>query len=161
MGDEIDIQAEQTRLQAMPMAELKREFLKAFGWQHSTHNRSTLVRRILWRRQYGPLSPETVARAREIAQVVMVREIAPRGWPESAAEITALVKSPARDGRLPAPGTLLSREYQGREVLVTVGEDDFEYEGERYTSLSAIARKVTGTAWNGLLFFGLTQRKRT
>jgi hypothetical protein len=45
-----------------------------------------------------------------------------------------------------------------RTVLVKVLADDFEYEGRRYGSLSAVARVATGTRWSGLLFFGLTQR---
>ena len=49
----------------------------------------------------------------------------------------------------------LIREYQGVEHCVTVRDDDFEYQGRPYKSLSAIARAITGTQWNGLAFFGL------
>lgn len=55
----------------------------------------------------------------------------------------------------PATGTRLMREWNGQEHHVTVLEDGFEYRGQRYTSLSAIARSMTGTRWNGLVFFGL------
>jgi len=61
----------------------------------------------------------------------------------------------SRDRRLPLPGTLLVREYKGQSVVVKVLDEGFEYEGRRYKSLSAIAREVTGTKWNGFLFFGL------
>ena len=64
--------------------------------------------------------------------------------------------SPSRDRRLPLPGTLLSRAYQGRDLVVQVLDDDFAFEGRRYRSLSAIAREVTGSQWNGFVFFGLT-----
>jgi len=60
---------------------------------------------------------------------------------------------------LPKPGTLLSRRYAGREVVVKVLSEGFEYQTRNYRSLSAIARDVTGTRWNGLLFFGLTERR--
>jgi hypothetical protein len=60
----------------------------------------------------------------------------------------------------PATGTRLMREWNGQELHVTVLEDGFEYKGERYTSLSAIARKITGTRWNGLVFFGIKRDYR-
>jgi hypothetical protein len=60
---------------------------------------------------------------------------------------------------LPAPGTLLTRRVGDRRIVVKVLRDGFEYESRRYRSLSAIAREVTGTRWNGLLFFGLTDRR--
>jgi len=157
MGDEVDIQAEQARLKSLTMRELHDEHVRVVGWRHTTSNRSTLTRRILWHLRYGPLSAEVVRRARETAAQVLVREIPPRGWPV-VAETQA--PEPVRDPRLPMPGTVLTREYRGAVVTVTVGERDFEYEGVKYSSLSAVARAVTGTAWNGLLFFGLTQRKR-
>ena len=55
----------------------------------------------------------------------------------------------------PVAGTRLIREWQGVEHHVTVQTDGFEYQGRKYKSLSAIARAVTGTRWNGPLFFGL------
>lgn len=61
----------------------------------------------------------------------------------------------SRDRRLPLPGTLLVREYKGQSVVVKVLDEGFEYEGRRHKSLSTIAREVTGTKWNGFLFFGL------
>lgn len=62
----------------------------------------------------------------------------------------------ALDPRLPPPGTYLEREYKGRRVIVKVLVDGFECDGEIYRSLSAIAQEVTGTKWNGFLFFNLT-----
>ena len=59
----------------------------------------------------------------------------------------------------PIAGTRLIREYQGVEHCVTVRDQDFEYQGRPYKSLSAIARAITGTRWNGLLFFGLKNRR--
>jgi hypothetical protein len=59
----------------------------------------------------------------------------------------------------PAPGTLLLKRYKNDTISVTVLEHGFQY-GERiYKSLSAIARQVTGTQWNGYSFFGLSSRK--
>jgi hypothetical protein len=60
---------------------------------------------------------------------------------------------------LPKPGTLLMRRFGGQEILVKVLDRGFEYQSRNYRSLSAIAREATGTRWNGLLFFGLTERR--
>ena len=60
-----------------------------------------------------------------------------------------------RDHRRPVAGTRLVREWHGIEHTVTVREHDFEYEGHPYRSLSAVAREIAGTRWNGWLFFGI------
>jgi hypothetical protein len=57
-------------------------------------------------------------------------------------------------------GTRLVREWHGRICRVLVLEEGFEFDGERYASLSQIARTITGTQWSGPRFFGLTQRRR-
>jgi hypothetical protein len=59
----------------------------------------------------------------------------------------------------PLAGTCLVREYQGAEHSVTVLQDGYSYEGRPYASLSAIARAITGTRWNGWTFFGLKNRR--
>jgi hypothetical protein len=65
-----------------------------------------------------------------------------------------------RDPRLPPAGQVLEREHEGKTVRVKVHEEDFEYQGKKYRSLSAIAKKVTGTSWNGFLFFNLADRAK-
>ncbi len=66
-----------------------------------------------------------------------------------------------RDSRLPAPGTVLAREYKGKTCKIAVGESTFAYEGKTYTSLSALAREITGAASiNGYLWLGLTGAKQ-
>jgi len=57
------------------------------------------------------------------------------------------------------PGSRLVKEHGGRNHVVTVEDSGFRYEGELFTSLSAIAKHITGTHWNGLLFFGLRKRR--
>jgi hypothetical protein len=63
-------------------------------------------------------------------------------------------KAPKENRRLKT-GTVVVREYQGERHTVTVVPDGFEWHGSTYTSLSTIARAITGTAWNGPRFFGL------
>lgn len=65
------------------------------------------------------------------------------------------------DSRLPPPGSYLEREYKGRLIIVKVLIDGFEFEGKVYRSLSAIARAVTGTKWNGFLFFNIAAAGET
>src|SRR6516225_2476457 len=60
---------------------------------------------------------------------------------------------------LPKPGTRLMREWQGRSYEVLVLDDGFSWQGTHYGSLSAIARKITGTAWSGPLIFGLRSNR--
>lgn len=67
---------------------------------------------------------------------------------------------PPRDPRLPPRGTILRREHAGVVHRIVVLERGFRYAGRTWRSLSAIAHHVTGTAWNGLLWAGLTQRRR-
>jgi hypothetical protein len=63
-----------------------------------------------------------------------------------------------RDPRLPKPGTVLTRAFKNREIKVEVLDAGFRYDGKTWRSLSAIAREVSGTSWNGYLFMGLQTR---
>jgi len=64
----------------------------------------------------------------------------------------------SRDARLPVAGTRLTRLHQGQDIEVEVLEKGFRYQEQVYKSLSAVARQVTGTQWNGFAFFGLQGR---
>ena len=63
-----------------------------------------------------------------------------------------------RDYRLPIPGTTIEKKYKDQSYTIIVLKDDFEYKQKRYKSLSAIAKKITGSHWNGYGFFGLEKR---
>ena len=69
-------------------------------------------------------------------------------------------KAQIADPRNPVVGTKLIREWDGAAHTVTVLTEGFEWDGRRYKSLSAVARAITGTRWNGYRFFGLRERKR-
>ena len=62
-----------------------------------------------------------------------------------------------RDPRLPGPGTILVREWKGREHKVEVLENGFRWKGDEYRSLSTIANMITRGNWNGYVFFGLNK----
>ena len=127
----------------MPMDEIKALWKSLFGADNPTHNRQFLERRIAYRLQ--EIEFRKVDRAlmdrnkRRIQQII-----------ESGKN-----KKSDRDLQL-AAGTILTREYQGKEfrVMVTV-DGQYEYEGRPYRSLSRIAKEITGTAWSGPVFFGL------
>ena len=56
------------------------------------------------------------------------------------------------------PGTRLIREWNGVTHTVDVTDDGFEWQDQRYGSLSEIAREITGARWSGPRFFGLNRR---
>jgi hypothetical protein len=154
------------KLRRLPVAALRHHYQKLVGEPGRSSNKQFLFRRLVWQLQAqaeGNLSERARRRAAEIATDSDLRSGAANGywrWPAEAK--TAVPRShsrPQRDGRLPEPGTLLSRRYQGRDVVVKVLTEGFEYQAQHYRSLSAIAREVTGTRWNGFLFFGLTERR--
>jgi DUF2924 family protein len=95
----------------------------------------------------------------ELADDAELRRRAPRSfW--RAMEGRTSAAGTHRDPRLPEAGTRLIRSYQQRSVEVKVLETGFEYNGAVYASLSAVARQVTGTRWNGFLFFGIDKGAR-
>ena len=65
------------------------------------------------------------------------------------------------DSRLPMPGSIIVKEYRGQTLVVRVLDTGFEYDGRRFASLSAVAKKITDTKWNGFLFFGLTKERNS
>ena len=82
--------------------------------------------------------------------------------PPPAAERRVVKLAPSvapADPRLPSPGTAIVRRYKGRTLRVLVQGDGFEYEGERYGTLSAVAKHVTGSHLNGFRFFRLQEAR--
>jgi hypothetical protein len=152
-------------LRNLKIVALKRKPRELLGEVSRSSNRQFLLRRLGWRLQAsaeGDLSERARRRAAAIANDADLRTRAPKGF--SAQDPRAATSwpdrsRPGRDSRLPAPGAILTRRLADRQIVVKVLAEGFEYESRRYRSLSAIAREVTGTRWNGLLFFGLTERR--
>ena len=148
----------------LKIPELKRRYRELFGVESKSSNKQFLFRRIAWRLQAnaeGGLSERARRRATEIADDRDLRVRAPKEFlarPDPGSWSVDCTRPP-KDGRVPAPGTLLTRRVGDRQIVVKVLSDGFEYESRHYRSLSAIAREATGTRWNGLLFFGLTERR--
>jgi hypothetical protein len=136
-------------LKSAPVADLKQKWRDLFGREPPPYNRRFLESRLAYRIQelaYGGLSEETLERLDALADELEGKK--------------ARRRSPL-DNR-PIAGTQLIREWNGVEHRVTVRHSDFEYQGRLFRSLSAVAKHITGTQWNGLVFFGLknTQRRR-
>ena len=111
-------------------------------------NRRYLESRLAYRVQelaYGGLKPATVKRLQQLGEQLDGGNITTR-------RVRADLK--------PIVGTRLIREWQGVEHTVTVTLDGFEWQGRPYQSLSAIARAITGSRWNGWVFFGLKDNRR-
>ena len=135
-------------MKAAPVAELKKQWRELFSEEPPAFNRRYLESRLAYRIQelaYGGLKQETVRRLQQMGEQLDGGNITTR-------RVRADLK--------PIVGTRLIREWQGVEHTVTVTQDGFEWQGRPYQSLSAIARAVTGSRWNGPLFFGLRDKPK-
>ena len=158
-----NIQATITTLERMTVAQLQAKYLEVFGEPSRSGNRGFLIKRIGWRIQSqaeGSLSERAKRRAEELARDADIRTTIPKARETEARAMKQTVKVPTAHDRLPIPGTILTRKYRGQQIEVKVLANGFEHEGQTYRSLSAVAKVVTGSHWNGLLFFGLTSQKR-
>lgn len=153
----LDLTTELTALERMTAGELQARYAEVFGEPARSRHRRWLIRRIAWRLQAnaeGDLSERARRRAEELANDADIRVTPPRTVVRPIRE-QRLASPEATDDRLPAPGTSLTRMYKGNPLEVRILGDGFEYAGEKYRSLSAVAKAITGTHVNGFRFFGL------
>ncbi|MGX1167909.1 hypothetical protein AB7M16_004175 [Bradyrhizobium sp. USDA 372] len=139
--------AQISALKTAPVGTLKARWRELFGSEPPPYNRRFLESRLAYRIQelaYGGLSTDTVRRLEALAA-----DLPTKG--------SKRVRHKNSDR--PVSGTRLIREWKGVEHRVTVRDADFEYQGRPYKSLSAVARAITGTRWNGLVFFGLKSQR--
>ncbi|MGB9459110.1 MAG: DUF2924 domain-containing protein [Bryobacteraceae bacterium] len=153
-------------LRRVSLSAMRQKYREVFGEETRCRNREHLFRRIAWRLQAlaeGDLTERARERAKELARDADLRIIAPRDFftvGGAPVRTTRQESSRLADSRLPLPGTLLTRGWKGRTLLVEVLPDGFRFDNQRYPSLSAVALAATGTRWNGLAFFGLTGKGR-
>jgi hypothetical protein len=139
--------AQLAALKGAPAVALKAKWRALFDTEPPPYNRRFLESRLAYRIQelaYGGLRKETVERLRVLAK-------------QYDGKAGGHLKG--RHDRMPIAGTRLVREWQGVQHSVTVRGDDFEYLGQPYKSLSAIAREITKVRWNGWVFFGLKSHR--
>ena len=142
-----DVLGRLAALKTTATPELKQQWRELFGAEPPPYNRRFLESRLGYRIQelaYGGLKPETLARLEKLGEQFDGGKVAVRR---------------IRGDDRPITGTRLIREFQGVEHTVTVLQDGYEYQGRPYQSLSAIARAITGTRWNGWVFFGLKNKR--
>jgi Protein of unknown function (DUF2924) len=153
----VNVAKELAALEAMSVSELRAKYAQVFGEETRVGNKAWLVKRIIWRLQAlagGDLSERARRRAAELAQDANLRLSPPRQKQSAPASVQKNGKASARiNGYLPLPGTILTRWYKGQSLKVQVLRYGFEYDGQIYKSLSAVAKAITGSHTSGHLFF--------
>jgi hypothetical protein len=133
-------------LQNKSTAELKELWRSIFDTDAPPHSKTYLIPRLAYRLQelaYGPMAEKSAKQLDNLADQMEKGKKFSNHYMASK----------------PLAGTKLIREFQGDLHEVLVSESGFIYQGQSYKSLSAIARKITGTRWNGPAFFGLRGNK--
>lgn len=147
VDDNAHVLARLAALKGMTVRELKAEWENLMGTAPPNNSRSFLEQRLAYRIQeltWGGLAKPVTRLLDALADEVEGRKVR---------------KSVIADPRNPVIGTKLVREWDGVEHVITVLKDGFDWQGRRYKSLSAVARDITGTRWNGYRFFGLREAK--
>jgi hypothetical protein len=161
----LNVGKELAALQRLTIKQLKERYAEVFGETTNAANRAWLVKRIAWRLQAlaeGDLSERARRRAAELANDADLRlsppkvKAAPAAGAATERTLSGTLANKA-DDRLPLPGTILTREYKGTVVQVQILPNGFEYQGDVYKSLSAVAKAVTGQHVNGFAFFKLAK----
>jgi hypothetical protein len=143
------IPARLAALKTTSTPDLKAQWRDLFATEPPPFNRRYLESRLAYRIQeltYGGLKPETIKRLEALGEQL---------------DGGNRKKRSVRADQTPIVGTRLIRDWRGVEQIVAVTQDGFEWQGRPYQSLSAIARAITGTRWNGWVFFGLKNHRRS
>ncbi len=159
-------------LERMTVGQLQAKYAEVFGEPARSGNRQWLFRRVAWRIQAmaeGDLSERARERARELARDADLRVRPPTGSDHLGLAIQPRPNGPLRtlsgkivvkrDSRVPTDGSVITRVFKGHEYRVTVLPHGYEYDGQVFRSLSAVAHAITGSHWNGLRFFNLGERE--
>ncbi len=153
----MNVQANAKRLMALNTAELRAEYERLWKEPARSNNKAYLAKRVLWKMQadaeHAGLSERALGRAEELA----TGDARLRPGLEIHAAFAAAPEHPSLKAATLLPGTILTRDYKGSRVIVRVLDNGFEYDGRKFSSLTAIAKHITGSDWNGRLFFGLTK----
>jgi Protein of unknown function (DUF2924) len=160
----LNVDKEVALLQRMTVGQLREKFEETWGEPTNTRNKQWLVKRIAWQMQAlveGDISERARKRAAELAIGTDIRVSSPKAkksgngpHERTISEMLAV----SSDDRLPLPGAILMREYKGHNLQVRVLPHGFEFEGEVYKSLSAVAKKISGQHCNGYHFFRLCKQ---
>jgi len=133
-------------LQSMSLDQLREKWVDLYGGEPPQYKKQFLVKRLSYRIQelfYGGLSERAKTHLGQVAKGDLVATANRRIPEELKANETIL------------PGTRLVRIWNDQRYEVTVQAEGYEFDGRTFRSLSAVAREITGTRWNGKVFFGL------
>ena len=148
-------------LEGLTVGQLQEKWEEVWQEPCRSRNKDNLKKRIAWKIQanaYGGLSQRALDRARELADETLLRVRNTRVPSATPGGETVIHRfAPQTPGDQLMVGRVLTRDYQGRKLVVTVQEKGFLFEGQIYRSLSAVAKAVTGAHWNGRAFFGLSK----
>lgn len=140
-------------LQNLSHQELVELWVTLHGSQPPAYNRQFIIKRLAYRIQeiaYGGLS--------DAAHAKMDAILERHDYDENAMPTRTPRRGAVRPKNLPVIGSKLVRDWKGKRYEVTALHDGFEFDGRKYRSLTAIAKRITGTHWNGRAFFGLAGR---
>jgi hypothetical protein len=131
-------------------------------------DQTTQELRLAWRRLYRTGPPAGLSR--DLLIRALAHQLQEQTQGRAGAALRRRLRSLATEfekgsasfasGAVPKAGATLVRQWRGHTHTVLVGENSFEYEGQRYRSLTVIAEQITGTHWSGPRFFGVTKRAR-
>jgi hypothetical protein len=133
-------------LQSMSLEQLREKWLDLYGEEPPQYKKQFLIKRLAYRIQelfYGGLS--------ELAKVHLQQA----AKEDPVATVNRRIPEERKSNEAILPGTRLVRVWNDRRYEVIVLADGYEFEGRTFRSLSAVAREITGTRWNGKVFFGL------
>ena len=133
-------------LQSMSLEQLKEKWLDLYGGEPPQYKKQFLIKRLAYRIQelfHGGLSEQAKVHLQQAAKE------------DPVATVNRRIPQGRKKGETILPGTRLVRIWNEQRHEVTVLAEGYEYEGRTFRSLSAIAREITGTRWNGRVFFGL------
>jgi len=156
-------------LDEMNLKQLQAKFLLLYEAETHSKNLTFLRRKLAWKLQEireGGLSEKAKTRIEELRPLELpvrgsrTAQVQPPVSGDKMASLALLHEGPKhlRDERLPSLGTVLRRKVDGKEYEVVVAENGFLYDGCTYHSLSSVAKAITGTSWNGFVFWGLGER---
>jgi Protein of unknown function (DUF2924) len=129
-------------------------------------DRTTQELRLAWRRLYRTGPPRGLSR--DLLIRALAHQLQEQTQGRAGAALRRRLRTLATEfekgsasfawDAVPKAGATLVRQWRGHTHTVVVGENGFEYEGQRYRSLTVIAEQITGTHWSGPRFFGVTKR---
>jgi len=140
------------RLYDLSAKQLMREYIRITGESYYTHNRKSLIRKIAWLYQIKdspPLSQMALERVGELVKDSKLRVYPPRNFK------CEIPKRKTKRNTSLTPGTVLMKKYHGINYEVVVLDRGFMWDNTIYKSISGVAKAITGSHWNGKLFFGL------